>query len=108
VRKTVIYLVLCLFSTVLLAGCAAMAVSPTTGFLYTEIKAPITATSNSGPAEKVGKAVCTSILGLVSTGDASIQAAMLDGKITKIHHVDYHSTNILGIYAVFEVIVYGE
>ena len=106
-RKTIIYIVLCLFSMALLAGCAAMAVSPTSGFLYTDVKAPLTATSNSG-SSKVGTAVCTSILGLVSTGDASIQTAMKNGGITKIQHVDYHSTSILGIYATFTVTVYGE
>jgi hypothetical protein len=107
VRKTVIYVILCLFTAALLTGCAAMAVSPTTGFLYTDVKAPLTATSNSA-SSKIGTAECTSILGLVSTGDASIETAMKNGGITKIHHVDFHSTSILGIYAKYMVTVYGE
>lgn len=91
----------------ILAGCAAYAIAPTTGFLYTDVKAPYLATSNSG-ATKTGTAVCTSILGLVATGDASIETAMRNGGITKVSYADYHSTGILGIYATFTVTVYGE
>jgi hypothetical protein len=91
----------------ILAGCAAYTMSPATGFLYTDVKGPYMATSNSGGA-KVGTAICTSILGLVATGDASIETAMKNGGITKVSHVDYHSTGILGIYATFTVTVYGE
>jgi hypothetical protein len=91
----------------LIAGCAAYAVAPVTGFVYTDVKGPMTATSNPG-GEKVGTAICTSILGLVAQGDASIETAARNGGITKIHHVDYHSTSILGIYATFTTTVYGE
>jgi hypothetical protein len=45
---------------------------------------------------------------LVATGDASIEAAAKSAGITKIHHVDYHSKNILGIIGTFTVMVYGE
>ncbi|NIV10833.1 MAG: hypothetical protein GWN62_05950, partial [Aliifodinibius sp.] len=31
-----------------------------------------------------------------------------NGGITKIHHVDFHSTSVLAIYAKFKVIVYGD
>ncbi len=95
-------LVLLLFS-----GCAAFAVAPVSGFLYTDVQAPLTATSNSG-ASKVGEAKCSSILGLVAQGDCSIDAAAKNGGITRVQHVDYKSTNILGIYATFTVFVYGE
>ena len=91
----------------LLAGCAAMAMQPVTGFIYSDVKGPLTATDNT-VSSKVGTAVCTSILGLVAQGDASIETAAKNGGITKISHVDYHSTNILGIYATFTVTVYGE
>jgi len=91
----------------LLSGCAAYALSPLTGVIYTDVKAPVTATSNSGGV-KVGQATATSILGLVATGDASIQAAMQEGGITKVDHVDYHTTSILGIYATYTVTVYGQ
>jgi hypothetical protein len=90
-----------------LTGCGAYVASPLTGFLYTDVKAPITATSNEG-ATKVGTAAATSILGIVATGDASINAAAKSAGITKIHHVDYQGTSVLGIFAKFTVFVYGE
>jgi len=90
-----------------LTGCAAYGVSPVTGIWFTDVKGPASATSNSGYS-KVGMAYCTSILGLVATGDASIKAAMANGGITKIHHVDYETKSYFGIYAKFTVIVYGE
>ena len=105
--RTVVYLLTALLCVALLEGCAAYAVSPVTGFLYADVKGPGSATSNAG-SSKVGTAVAESFLGVFATGDASIEAAMKDGGITKIHHVDYESKNILGLYATFTVIVYGE
>lgn len=57
---------------------------------------------------KTGAATATSILGIVATGDASIEAAAKNGGITRIHHVDHHSRNIFGFYSEFTTIVYGE
>lgn len=106
-RKTVTYLILALFSATLLTGCMAMAISPVSGVLYTGVKAPVTATANPAHS-KVGTASCSSLLGLIGVGDASINAAAKNGGITKIHHVDYKSTSFLGIYARYTVYVYGE
>lgn len=92
--------------TLLLSSCAVVK-SPLTGVLYTDIKAPVAATSNSN-STKVGSASATSILGVVATGDASIDAAAKSAGITKIHHVDEHSTSILGFFAKYKVYVYGE
>lgn len=89
-----------------LGGCA-MATTNVTGMLYAEVKGPIAATSNAR-STKHGSAKATSILGLIATGDASIDAAAKAGNITQIHHVDYHTKNILGLYAEFTVTVYGE
>ena len=105
-KTTRVYVLTALAVVTLLTGCAA-SMSPTTGFLYTDVKGPLAATSNAA-SPKVGTAICTSILGLVATGDASVETAMKNGGITKIHHVDYHSTGILGIFATFTVTVYGE
>lgn len=119
----------------LTSGCA-WATTPVWG-LYTDVKGPLQATSlapggqqargtlpasspmdqtgaagtqqQSPPANmKTGTAMASSILGIVATGDASIEAAAKDGGITRIHHVDHHSKNILGLYAEFTTIVYGE
>jgi len=46
--------------------------------------------------------------GIVASGDASITAAMKNGGITKIHHVDYHSMQVLGLYAEMTTTVYGD
>jgi hypothetical protein len=87
-------------------GCAAVK-SPLSGVWYTDVKAPLIATSNAN-STKVGTAQATSILGLFASGDASIDAAAKSAGITKIHHVDEHSTSVLGIFAKYKVYVYGE
>ena len=89
---------------VLLAGCAA--VTPMTGTLYVDMKGPVAVGSASG-AEKMGTAKATAIICIV-TGDASIETAMKNGGITKVHHVDSQVKNILGIYAEYTTVVYGE
>ena len=69
-------------------------------------KGPVSA----GPAAtgpKVGRAEAWGIL-VFATGDASISAAAANGGITRIHHVDHETLNILGIYAKYTTIVYGE
>ena len=89
----------------MLAGCA----SPfPTGVLYTELKLPVNVTGNGGKVPKVGTAECKSVLGLVATGDCSVEAAMKQGGITKIHHVDWDAKNVLGIIGEYKVVVYGE
>ena len=91
----------------LLTGCAMANYAPTTGFVYQSQKGPGTVTSNS-LGNKVGTSEATSILGIISTGDASIDAAAKAAGIKKISHVDYEVSNILGIYAKHTTIVYGE
>lgn len=90
------------------SSCLAMSTrAPLTGFLYTSTKSPGAVTNNSG-ASKVGTAEAMSILGLVATGDASIDAAAKAAGISKIHHVDEECTSILGIVAKYKIYVYGE
>jgi hypothetical protein len=87
-----------------LAGCAT---PYPMGAAYTDISLPGAATSNEGGA-KVGVSKCTTILGLVATGDASIMAAMREGGITRIHHVDWSAKNILGVYGEYTTTVHGD
>lgn len=99
-----------LFGLLLIAGLmssCAFTTSPVTGFIYTDVKAPLAVTSNTG-STKVGTAKMQSILGIVATGDASIEAAAKSAGITKIHHVDYEATSVIGVIATFTVVVYGE
>ncbi|MCX6924736.1 MAG: TRL-like family protein [Verrucomicrobia bacterium] len=76
------------------------------GNIYTDVSGPVTATSNTG-GTKMGQATSTGILGF-ATGDSSIKTAAASGGITKISHVDYHVTSVLGVYAKTTVTVYGE
>lgn len=103
-RKAIATLIACVLLAFIM-GCAA---PYPVGTFYTKLELPITATSNSGKASKVGTAECTSILSLVATGDASIETAKKNGGITKVHHVDWDAENILGIFGRYKVTVYGE
>ena len=97
-----------LLTVAYLTGCAAYVASPVTGVLYTDVKAPITATASDTATLKSGSATVTSILGLIATGDASIETAARNGGITKIHHVDYIGKSVLGLFAEYTVVVFGE
>ena len=100
--------ILAMLVVLALAGFVAGCATPyPQGLFYTEVKLPSSTTSNVG-SSKVGVAECESILGLVATGDASIQTAARNGGITKIHHVDWEAKNILGIIGKYKTIVYGE
>lgn len=56
---------------------------------------------------KTGEACVSSILGIVATGDASIETAKKAGGITQIAHVDHEQFAVLGIYATSCTIVHG-
>ncbi len=89
------------------AGCAAYATSPATGWIFTNVSAPVTATAYP-TGSKTGTSTCTSILGLFASGDCSIGAAMKNGGITRVQYVDYRTTGMLGLYATHTIIVHGE
>jgi hypothetical protein len=87
-----------------LVGCAT--IYPV-GTIFTEVKLPAEATS-ADAGTKVGTSQCISVLGLIAVGDASIEAAMKNGGIKKIHHVDWDAKNILGVYGQYKTTVYGK
>ncbi len=89
----------------LAGGCASYVPR---GALFTEVQGPMGAGKASVKCSKVGRAEAQSVLGLVATGDASIQTAARNGGITKIHYVDWHVQNILGIIGRYTTVVYGE
>ncbi|PID77743.1 MAG: TRL-like protein family [Deltaproteobacteria bacterium] len=103
--KKILYITVLLIFAVFISGCAT---NFPVGVGYTRLKLPVTATSSNEPYSKVGVAQCTSILGLVATGDASIEAAMKNGNITKIHHIDWDVENFFGVYGKYTITVYGE
>lgn len=97
---------------ILMSGCSAsVAGGPAAGYLYADLTYPLVPVE-IGPASsypKVGyTGHCRSYFGLVSMGDCSIQSALRKADISKIHHIDAISKNILGIYAEVSYKVYGE
>lgn len=101
--------ILVLFAVVLISGCATKApFSPPAAMLYSDYKAPLsTEFNNTDLGTKTGEAHSVNVLGLVSTGDVSIKTAAMNGRITKIKHVDYSHFNLI-IYQKTTVIVYGD
>src|SRR6476646_9138822 len=85
-----------------LIGCAGLFPYPS-GSLYTGVNFPsgVNRNETSGPGksgDKHGEACATGILYLAAFGDASLDAAKKAGGITEVHSVEFHGTNILGIY----------
>jgi hypothetical protein len=83
------------------------------GSLYTGIQVPhgMARDEVSGAAktgDKAGQACATGILGLVATGDASLDAAKKAGGITEVHSVEFKGMNVLGIYTQGCTVVHGK
>jgi len=91
---------------VFVTGCT-MVGGPVAAPIMLDLKGPGEVVDNSVTWDKTGTAEATGII-CFSSGDASIAAAMQNGDITKVHHVDYESFNILGFYSKWKTIVYGE
>lgn len=102
-RKFKAYLFIALFFATLLSGC---------GVIYTDIKTPmltVNLQANADSQTKVGKASCASYFWVVGTGDCSVAAAMRNGGMSKIHHVDTEVKIIFfGIHEKYTTVVYGE
>ena len=111
-KRLVVTTVLAALCLTVITGCGALVAFGSGGLLYQDAVAPLSAVSYWGPATssvaKKGEATYTSILGIIATGDASLKAAMEQGGITKVHHIDQQITNILGLIATYKIIVYGE
>ena len=116
-KKYIFLLSLALIFLLVTSGCGVKGPMPPAGVLFTKVTAPESASTlalRTGNLDKVGtskrgEASATAILGIISTGDAGIQAAMVDGGISQIHHVDYETTIIIyGLVHSLKTIVYGE
>ena len=91
----------------LMGGCIVAPFQPPMG-IVSVVKAPLSTEGNFNAGSKSGEASVVSILGIVSTGDCSIDAAVKDGGLSKVNHLDYDYLNILGIYQKATDIAYGE
>ena len=86
---------------------SACVASPVAGSLYMNVKGPIAPTTATA-TDKQGTACASTILGLVASGDASVDAAKKKAGITEVSSVDHSSFNVLGIYGKFCSIVTGK
>ena len=89
-----------------LGACAMVQRAPLTGFWYTSTQSGVAATAQM--STKTGEACASSILGIIATGDASIDAARKAGGINSISEVDEKASDILGLYASYCTIVHGK
>jgi len=93
-------------AALMLSSCATVS-TPVGAVIFSEVSSPVAVSSNT-VGSKVGTAEATSILGIFATGDASINAAAQSAGITKISHVDQQGFHVLGFFARYKVMVYGE
>lgn len=99
---------LLLVSMLFAVGCVAPYGAPVYGWLITsDVQGPVAVGDPNVKPEKTGTSSCEGII-FFASGDASIQAAMAAGGITKVHHVDSKVFSVLGLYTKWETIVYGE
>jgi hypothetical protein len=93
----------------LLNACYSAPVRPPVGMIFSDISAPISVDFEKAKVgHKTGTATAESVLGLVSWGDASTNAAAKAGGIQTTEYTDYHFYNVLGVYMKFETKVIGE
>lgn len=102
-----IFLSLSCAAMLALASCSTVSSGSGMGVLYTGVSEGQIATSNA-LGTKVGTSGSIGVLGLVSVGDASIQTAAHAAGISKISHVDVNKTSILGLFAKYQTVVYGD
>lgn len=94
------------------AGAAFMGFAPGAYGFYTDVSGttPIHVEGSlpAGKAWKVGEACQTSVLGLMTTGSATIGEAAKAGGITRINRVDYKFSNIVNVFAKYCTVVVGD
>lgn len=102
-------------SLFLVSGCAGasfIGIAPGGYGLYADVSGttPIHVEGSlpAGKNWKVGESCITSILGLMTTGTATIGEAAKAGGVTRINRVDYKFSNMLGVYAKYCTVVVGD
>ncbi len=98
---------LLLLATVsLVSACAYMPSKTGGGFLFKNVIESEVATANQG--SRTGEACSSNILGLITTGDSSIEAAKAKGRISKVSSVDAKITSFLALFGKRCTIVTGQ
>ncbi|MFN7135127.1 MAG: TRL-like family protein [Myxococcales bacterium] len=94
-----------------LSGCAGIAFAgrgvPQAG-LYVDAQTGEQVTQNALGGKSSAPQCASSILGIVTTGDASVGTAAKQAGITRIAVVDQQYSNLLGLFAKYCVVVHGE
>ena len=103
-----------LFVMLLLQGCVSAPDAPfvpSTGLLFTEIKAPLSLEYDHQKIIKTyGQATTTHVAYYIlsfAIGDASLNKAIKDGELKNAAYVDYEWFSVLGIYGKLKVNAYG-
>ena len=109
-----------LAATMLVAGCSGFSnapVVPPRGFLFQDIKAPLTTEYNATPVgtanSKQGSSSTKYFLDFLLTwlgfawDDASVEAIARRHGIENISYAEYEHLSVLGVYQEFTVTVYG-
>ncbi|MCJ7764476.1 MAG: TRL-like family protein [Thiovulaceae bacterium] len=94
-----------LAAAALFTGCA---VHPTVGVIYQNIEAPVTATGNAEGIKTGNSDQCTSILGLIATGNCSVESAKTNSGITDVSSVDYQITSYFSVYSTGKTVIKGK
>ena len=99
------------FMIILLPGCVILSGPTGQGLIGTNLKAPVLVADNNVPSQenlKIGQARCINLFGLFAFGDCSINKAIENGKISKIHYIDKELNSFLFIASESTTIIYGE
>lgn len=90
------------------SGCVMMGPTNAAAPIILDVSTPdMSFVDNSVKPEKKGTATATGLI-CFTEGDASLKAAMDNGGIKKVHHVDYKVRSLLGIVGSTTTIVWGE
>ena len=91
-------------------GCAVPDVGHIAGSIMLDVghDGYVVAHDGKVSSTKTGKATQESILGWITSGDSSLEAARTNGELTRISHVDWHGSHILGIIGDCTTITYGD
>ena len=80
--------------------------TPNSGMIYMDTTSH-TSTSDKKLGSKMGLACTEGILGVV-IGDSSLTAAVENGKLNKVTHVEHTAKSVLGIYTKYCTVAYGK
>jgi hypothetical protein len=69
-----------------------------TGWIFHETTSGSILNDNGATPSKTGKSCGTGVLGIVATGDTSVEAAMNNGGIKKVVYTEQYIKSILGVY----------